>query len=53
MSVTFFVFAFTTRTMPMMSQKIGPAGLCPAESAPIALRAPKTIEIIPNVFMIL
>lgn len=53
MSVTFFAFAFTTRTMPRIIQKMGPAGLWPAVIAPRALMAPRTIEIIPNVFMIL
>ena len=53
MSVTFLEFALTTRTMPRIIQKIGPAGLWPAVIAPMALRAPRTIEIIPKVFMIL
>lgn len=53
MSVTFLDFAFTTRTIPRIIQKMGPAGLWPAVSAPSALIDPRTIEIIPNVFMIL
>lgn len=58
MLLSYFLFSFSSlllalynKNIPNASQKVGPVGLCPAETEPIRVNAPNIVQIHPAIFI--